>query len=116
MTDRQIVPWFGGKPKTVLAIEDTDKVAYSWATVPGVPDEPKKIEQLLVWHNCDRSVWLADPSKPDNVVREYEGWTPAGVGLHDLISAEPLHIEASVYWPTCCGMHGFIRDGRWVSA
>lgn len=38
----------------------------------------------------------------------------------DLIAWEPLHIEPSVQFlddqlqPSCC--HGFIREGRWVSA
>ncbi|WP_019137641.1 hypothetical protein [Cellulomonas massiliensis] len=44
---------------------------------------------------------------------QYRYWMPAGVGAHDLIQREQLYIEASVYWPDCCGMHGFIRDGRW---
>jgi hypothetical protein len=35
---------------------------------------------------------------------------------HQLITEDPLHIEASVACPQHCGDHGFIRDGRWVPA
>lgn len=36
-------------------------------------------------------------------------------GPHTLVSLDPLHVEASVLcqW---CGLHGFIRDGKWVPA
>lgn len=35
--------------------------------------------------------------------------------FHSLISREPMHIEASVLCATC-GDHGWIRDGKWVTA
>lgn len=81
-----------------------DKVAYSWDSD----------EHLTVWHWCDHHLWAgragydADPTR-------YWYWTPAGVGGHTLVSREPLHLEPSLYWPDCCGMHGFIRDGKWIS-
>lgn len=34
---------------------------------------------------------------------------------HQLISRDPLHVEASVLC-AICGDHGWIRDGRWVAA
>ena len=34
---------------------------------------------------------------------------------HTLHSRDPLHVEASVLCPDC-GDHGWIRDGKWVSA
>ena len=117
MTEREIVPWFGGDPITVQSLGDDEKVAYSWSSLAGVPDEPKIIDHLLVWHDCDHSVMLANPevTHPETI-RPFIGWHPTGVGAHDLITADPLHIEASVYWPSCCGMHGWIRGGAWVSA
>lgn len=116
VSELQIIPWFNGDPITVEAIADSDKVAYSWASLSGVPDEPKTINHLLIWHDCDHHLWYEDPTKNHKLIPDYVGWHPAGVGLHDLISADPLHIEASVYWPDCCGMHGWIRDGRWIPA
>jgi len=74
-------------------------------------DHEHVIECLWVWHDCDQ-VLGAESIAPGSTF----GWRPAGVGAHDLISVEPLHIEASVYWPECCGMHGWIRDGQWVDA
>lgn len=40
-------------------------------------------------------------------------WRCAGSGQHDLISREPLHLEPSLYWPECCGLHGWVRQGSW---
>lgn len=40
---------------------------------------------------------------------------PVGVGRHDLIADEPLHLEPSLLWP-CCGKHGFVRGGVWTEA
>lgn len=89
-----------------------EKVAYSWTCDPEISHE-HSIECLWVWHNCDR---VLNPP-PDNYWTSlYLGWKPTGVAAHDLISSDPLHIEASVYWPGCCGLHGWIRDGKWVDA
>lgn len=89
-----------------------EKVAYSWTCYSDLPeDHTHTIECLWVWHFCDHSLDPARLASPDYP----EGWTPTGVGLHDLISIEPLHIEASIYWPECCGMHGWIRNGKYLS-
>lgn len=109
----RIIPWFGGAPVQVFML--SDDVAYCWTSITGEPDEPRTINHLMVWHNCTHSIWRTDPTKSQGLIDQYDGWQPTGVGAHDLITAEPLHIEASVYWPDCCGMHGFIRDGQWVS-
>lgn len=90
----------------------SDKVAYSWTCNVAEPEgHIHTIACLWIWHDCDHSLDPAKKASPDYP----EGWTPAGVGLHDLISIEPLHIEASVYWPNCCGMHGWVRDGKYIS-
>lgn len=70
---------------------------------------------LVVWHWCEHRLW-AGRAGYDEDPAGYRFWAPAGVGAHDLISVDPLHLEASVYWPDCCGLHGFIRDGRWADA
>lgn len=112
MSEILITAWFGGDPIMVNSLDDTDQVVYSWCHT----DKPLEIKDLLVWHNCDRNVWLNNPRADLNVVRSSQGFTPAGAGLHELISVEPLHISPSLYWSECCGMHGFIREGKWVSA
>lgn len=112
----QIVPWFGGTPIEVQPLGE--RVAYSWG-MPASADPATHvptIDDLIVWHDCTHSVWRADPTKPPALIDVYDGWHPTGVGAHDLIAVDPLHIEASVYWPDCCGMHGWIRDGRWTDA
>lgn len=88
-----------------------DKVAYSW-TCDLLIDHEHTIECLWVWHDCDLNL---NPV-PIHWTHRYKGWQPTGVAAHDLISVDPLHIEASVYWPACCGMHGWIRDGKWIDA
>ena len=88
-----------------------EKVAYSW-TCNVEEEHDHIIECLWIWHDCDLNLRPVDP----HWTSRYTGWKPAGVTAHDLISVEPLHIEASVYWSGCCGMHGWIRDGEWVDA
>lgn len=34
---------------------------------------------------------------------------------HEVITRDPLHIEASILCPDC-NTHGWIRNGRWVDA
>lgn len=90
----------------------SEDVAYSWTCLErDDPNHTHVIECLWIWHNCDLNLKPVNP----HWTSLYVGWKPTGVGLHDLISAEPLHIEASVYWPECCGMHGFIRNGVYES-
>ena len=88
-----------------------EKVAYSWTC--NIKGHVHTIRCLWIWHDCDMNL---DMERVKNAKRidDAVGWKPGGVGLHTLISSNPLHIEASVVWPDCCGMHGFIRDGKWV--
>lgn len=41
-------------------------------------------------------------------------WNGAGTSNHTLVSREPLHLEPSLLW-SCCGTHGFVRDGQWIA-
>lgn len=66
---------------------------------------------LLVWHDCGL-ILGAGADAPG----ERYGWRAAGVGLHTVTQVEPLTLVASLYWPECCGLHGWITDGRWVGA
>lgn len=69
---------------------------------------------LVIWHWCDHHLW-AGREHYDTHREEYYFWVPTGVGAHQLVSSEPLHLEPSLYWPDCCGLHGFIRTGTWFS-
>ncbi len=42
-------------------------------------------------------------------------WRAAHVGQHELVKADPLHLEPSLLWG-CCEKHGFLRGGRWADA
>lgn len=76
-------------------------------TIPA--DDPRPILGYLLWH------WH----------RELDGtwrWQGAGLGLHTLVSAEPLHLHPSIGCDATdgvaggCPNHGWIHDGRWVPA
>lgn len=83
----------------------------------GWPEEdPRDPAELIVWHFCDHHLWAATDERMIELYGARAFWVPATVGAHTLVSREPLHLEPSVYWPGCCGLHGFIRDGRWVDA
>lgn len=72
---------------------------------------------VLVWHWCTKTQWRAAAEARGSRVVETEmqpQWLPSWPRAHDLISTEPLHLEPSVYWPGCCGLHGFVRNGAWV--
>lgn len=89
------------------AVDLGNDVMYSWSRCD-FPDDVHHvhtIDCLWVWHKCTQAL---DPENWMGV-----GWHPAGVGAHTLIQVEPLTITASVYWPACCGMHGFITDGAY---
>lgn len=105
MTDpAEADPWVDPSRPPVDAIDCGGGVWVSWGTSMNRGDEP------LVWHWCTRDKWRGRdiPALPR--------WAPCGVGAHTLVSRDPFHVEPSVYWPDCCGMHGFIRGGRWEAA
>jgi hypothetical protein len=104
------IPWrFLNRTARVFMLGE--KVAYSWVCDPDTRDDATHehgIRCLWVWHDCDQNL---DPVNTHGV-----GWKPTGVNAHTFHAADPLHIEASVYWPSCCGLHGWIRDGKWADA
>lgn len=91
----------------------SDDIAYSWTC--NIENHQHTIECLWVWHNCTMELAI-EKSKGDHIYPYGSiGWKPARPALHILITQEPLHIETSVHWPECCGMHGWIRDGKYTS-
>lgn len=105
MTWSQLDPWKHG------AVELGAGVAYSWSRCEeGAhhPGQPHTIDCLWVWHDCAQVLGPETVQPGDRF-----GWRPSGVGLHTLVQPDPLTITASVYWPDCCGLHGFITNGRW---
>jgi hypothetical protein len=63
------------------------------------PSLDPETDHPAIWHWCEAR----------------ECWLVAGTRAHQLVSAEPLHLEPSLLW-RCCGRHGWIRGGRWVPA
>ena len=106
--------WTGGSDSPDVLPEGSTRlgpmVAYEFA-----PETGWAHGGLIVWHWCDHHLW-AGRSDFDARPEHYRRWVPAGVGAHTLVSAVPLHLEPSVYWPDCCGAHGFIRSGAWLDA
>jgi hypothetical protein len=44
----------------------------------------------------------------------HDRWMGQGTDAHTVNSLEPLDMSPSLEW-TCCGIHGHIRNGKWVS-
>lgn len=61
-------------------------------------------------HDCDRHVRLGVGARVIRCAPELQ----IGHG-HEVLSRDPLHIEASILCEDC-GTHGWVRDGRWVTA
>lgn len=71
------------------------------------------INSVLVWHFCTGLIRI-ELTGPTDISDWYPRWIPAGVRAHDFVSGNPLTISPSIYWPDCCGMHGFLTDGVWA--
>lgn len=98
--------WQATEPKD--AIDLGGGVAASWTC--GDDAHGHTIECLWIWHDCGE-ILGQDSIAPGARF----GWRPGGVRAHTLVRTDPLTITASVYWPDCCGMHGFITDGRYLA-
>lgn len=64
---------------------------------------------VMVWHWC-----TAVAPGPGEVV-DNGRWAGSGCGKHTLVNLIPLHLEPSILFE-CCGLHGYIRNGRWEAA
>lgn len=67
------------------------------------------------------TMWLTPTFRPDTTNPTWwhwclvtDRWQAAGTGLHTVVSRDPWHLEASLLASWCCGLHGFIREGRWI--
>lgn len=65
-------------------------------------------ECLWIWHFCTLKLGPTSVSPGSNF-----GWRPSGVDGRTLESLHPLTLTPSVYWPECCGKHGFITMGQY---
>ena len=90
-----------------------EDVAWSFTCHYKEPHE-HTVECIWVWHYCDMNI---HPERVETAKRidDVIGWKPGGISAHTLHSLDPFHIEPSIYWPDCCGMHGYIREGRYLS-
>lgn len=78
-------------------------------------------DRPTLWHWCTKANWIAkrraegkpDP-EPETRIDDPQ-WAAAGSGGHGMPSRDPLTLTPSVYWPDCCGMHGFVTDGIYKS-
>lgn len=61
-------------------------------------------------HWCPRPGYHVETDEP-----LFPRYVMAGTGLHTVHSRDPWHLEASLLCEDC-GCHGWIREGRWVSA
>jgi hypothetical protein len=63
--------------------------------------QPDHHGSVIVWHWCTAG--------------EDGRWAASGTRLHTVVSLDPVHLEPSLLF-RCCGVHGFLRQGRWVEA
>ncbi len=61
---------------------------------------------LRFWHRCEII--------PDPVEGRLRKVVAPRMADHTVVSSEPLTIRPSALCPAC-GLHGFIRQGKWVS-
>lgn len=79
----------------------TDDIYFGWLAQETNP---------TFWHWCK----ALDGVPKDRKVHE-GSWVAANTSAHTLVSREPLHLEPSLLW-RCCGLHGWVRGGKWRSA
>lgn len=75
---------------------------------------------VIEWHHCPPQTGGGLIDMPDGknlsggaLMFDIPGNAQEQRPKWQLISLDPLHIEPSVLCRTC-GLHGFIRDGKWV--
>lgn len=78
----------------------TDEIFFGWVADQATP---------VFWHWCAA---LADVPEELTVSGR---WVAAGTSAHSVLTREPLHLEPSLLW-SCCGLHGFVRNGQWTNA
>lgn len=99
-------PWQTLLPKA--ATEIGPGVAYSFARCQDDEEHEHTKECIWVWHFCTLVLGPTSVSPGSTF-----GWRPGGIEAHTLESLDPLSISPSVFWPGCCGKHGFIQMGKY---
>lgn len=100
MSDRDTPPidWPGLEMTEITRL--THDIYYGWVAGHANP---------VFWHRCAA---LADVPEDRTV---HGPWVAANTEAHTLLSRDPLHLEPSLLW-RCCGLHGWVRGGRWTAA
>lgn len=110
-------PWTDPAQPPVEASDLGGGVWVSWGPPFSVGGEP------MIWHWCART--LTRPNDERDGIETGTGlgqrdpswyepqWVVVGIRAHQLVAEEPLHLEPSILWPFCCGLHGHVRGGRW---
>lgn len=83
-------------------------VAYSFGRCQDILHLTHTKECIWIWHDCDQVLGEGTVAPGARF-----GWRPSGIDGHTLESIDPLTVSPSVYWPECCGKHGFITMGRY---
>jgi hypothetical protein len=97
-TDPEHPPLFGSKPP----VDHGGGIWSVWLDKP----------YPYLWHWCAHT-WPNLPPGPHVHALGESRWQLTGVGAHNLVATDPLTLSPSVYWPECCGKHGFLTDGVW---
>jgi hypothetical protein len=63
--------------------------------------QPDHHGSVIVWHWCTSGA--------------SGRWAASGTRLHTVVSLDPVQLEPSLLF-SCCGVHGFLRGGKWVDA
>lgn len=78
----------------------TEEIYFGWLATGSAP---------TFWHWCAA---LADVPIEHTVSGR---WVAAGTSSHTVVARDPLHLEPSLLW-SCCGLHGWVRNGQWTGA
>lgn len=89
------------RPPTTIGHDLTKHGDGVWSVRLG--DEPNP----HIWHWCTHR----PPSQADREPR----WQLGSTGAHGLVRRDPLTLSPSLLLSDCCGLHGFITDGVWIS-
>lgn len=98
--------WSRILPEANKCIDLGDGVQYNLGRCLDKDAGMHTVSCIWVFHYCEQIV-----GEPGITY----GWFVGGISSHKLIKLDPLTINPSLYWPDCCGKHGYIREGKWES-
>lgn len=94
-TDRHRPPGGG------TIVVDPEWIWYAWYGEPAYP---------VVWH------WCQTGTRDTGCRFDVPHWCAVRAARHIIVTRDPLELEPSLWYPRCCGLHGWIREGRWIRA